>query len=311
MRRLIFLAIALSTVLVGLPRVALAQSPCEVVVITAPSVESATGCYFEFTGEPADAKVNAKITTVPGDVTGAPVTVTARDAEGATDTAFNGNVTLSINSGPEGASLGGTTTVQAIDGVATFSSFSADTVDVNTTYTLLATTDDPNFSFDPAVSDPPFLIGNAACPPGSACSFTASNTEEDFGKTGTITGAINGNGGTRGGVIVGTYGDQGIDCAGYTEHTQGTLTFTVTSDRLKQVTIIVPKVLVKVDPDNGIAHYQICYSNGGTPALLPKCLLDAAGNPTNVPCVLSKSKTKAGQVKVVFVVPEGDPKGRL
>jgi hypothetical protein len=72
MRRLLLLAIALSTVLAGVPRVALAQSPCEVVIITAPSVASATGCFFEFTGEPADAKVNAKITTVPGDVAGHP-----------------------------------------------------------------------------------------------------------------------------------------------------------------------------------------------------------------------------------------------
>jgi len=316
MRRLVFLVAAACAVVAGLPTLAAAQSPCEVITI-----ESLTGCHFAFTAQPADAKVDATITTVAGDVTGAPVTVTAQDSEGATDTTFNGNVTLSLNSGPEGAALGGTTTVQAVDGVATFDAFSADTVGAG--YSVLASTDDPSFSFDPAFSQT-FTIGNEACPPTSACSFTASNTETDFGKTGTITGSINSNGGNGGGVILGTYGDAGIDCPGYVEHTQGTLTFSVTSDELKRVFITVPKVLVKADPDNGIAHYQVCFSDpigftdinhqpvppGGV-GLLPKCVLDALGNPTNVPCVFQKSKTGAGVVRIGFYAPKDDPKGRL
>ncbi len=49
-----------------------------------------------------------------------PITVAIEDANGNVDTDFNGLVTLGIESGPSGAVLGGTLTVAAVNGLATF-----------------------------------------------------------------------------------------------------------------------------------------------------------------------------------------------
>ena len=67
------------------------------------------------------------ITTAPGATQTAGVTfspsvaVAARDAANALLTAYTGTVTASVASGPAGATLGGTTSVSAVGGVATFS----------------------------------------------------------------------------------------------------------------------------------------------------------------------------------------------
>jgi hypothetical protein len=53
-----------------------------------------------------------------------PVTVAVEDANGNLITTDNSNVTVSINTGPTGAQLDGTTTVQAVNGIATFSNLS-------------------------------------------------------------------------------------------------------------------------------------------------------------------------------------------
>src|SRR5205823_3210060 len=50
-------------------------------------------------------------------------------------TSFNGAVTVAIATGPAGATLGGTTTVTAVNGVATFTGL---TLDLAGTYTLTA-----------------------------------------------------------------------------------------------------------------------------------------------------------------------------
>jgi hypothetical protein len=65
-----------------------------------------------------------------------PVTVAVVDADGNTVPDSNAPVTLAIASGPAGAVLGGTTTVNAVNGVATFNDL---TVNVPGTYTLMAT----------------------------------------------------------------------------------------------------------------------------------------------------------------------------
>jgi hypothetical protein len=49
-----------------------------------------------------------------------PITVAVEDSNGNVDTAFNGQVTLGIESGPAGAVLGGTLTVNAVNGLVTF-----------------------------------------------------------------------------------------------------------------------------------------------------------------------------------------------
>ncbi|HET9333792.1 MAG TPA: invasin domain 3-containing protein [Gemmatimonadota bacterium] len=61
---------------------------------------------------------------VAGATISPPVTVRAVDNSGTLVTSFNGNVTIALATNPGGGTLSGTTTVQAINGVATFSNLS-------------------------------------------------------------------------------------------------------------------------------------------------------------------------------------------
>jgi hypothetical protein len=75
-------------------------------------------------------------TTVAGGTITPAVEVTARDAFGNVATGFAGPVTLAIGSNPGGATLGGTTTVTAAAGVASFGTLSINNTGVG--YTLVA-----------------------------------------------------------------------------------------------------------------------------------------------------------------------------
>ena len=66
--------------------------------------------------------------------TGFGLIVDAEDDQGQIDTNYNSMVTVALASGPSGSSLGGTVTVTAINGVATFSGLTLDTA--GTGYTL-------------------------------------------------------------------------------------------------------------------------------------------------------------------------------
>ena len=65
-----------------------------------------------------------------------PVTITAQDVNGNTTTAFTGPVTVAFGSNTAGATLGGTTTINAIAGIATFSGLVVNKA--GTGYTLVA-----------------------------------------------------------------------------------------------------------------------------------------------------------------------------
>ena len=85
--------------------------------------------HFSVTTQPAVSQA-AGINVTPGFV------VTALDATNAVITAFNGTVALSIGSNPGGSTLGGTSSVSAVSGVATFSAFKLDKA--GTGYTVTA-----------------------------------------------------------------------------------------------------------------------------------------------------------------------------
>lgn len=87
---------------------------------------AATGLLF--TVQPTTATTNANIAPA--------VKVTARDALGNAATTFNGNITVAIGTNPAGGTLGGTRTLAAVNGVATYQS-----LNINNTgsgYTLTA-----------------------------------------------------------------------------------------------------------------------------------------------------------------------------
>src|SRR5204862_2602276 len=62
------------------------------------------------------------------------VRVTARDASGKTVTGYTGLITVAIGTNPSGGTLSGTTSVNAVSGVATFSTLSIN--NAGTGYTL-------------------------------------------------------------------------------------------------------------------------------------------------------------------------------
>lgn len=80
-----------------------------------------------FAQQPSDAPIATAIAP--------PIVVHETDDQGALITTFNGEVTLSIDTGPLGAVLGGTATVEAVGGIATFADLQ---LDLAGTYTLEA-----------------------------------------------------------------------------------------------------------------------------------------------------------------------------
>jgi hypothetical protein len=109
------------------------------------TLSASSGVLTTATSDPFDINVGAPaaltFTTQP--VSGAAgagfsplVAVSALDGVGNLVTTFTGNITVAIGTNPSGASLGGTNTVAAIAGVATFSTIHIDSV--GTGYTLAA-----------------------------------------------------------------------------------------------------------------------------------------------------------------------------
>ena len=92
------------------------------------TVTPGTATHLVFSLQPSTATVATAITPK--------VEVTARDAQGNTATGFTGNVTLAIANNPTGALLGGTVTVAAAGGIASFSTLSFNLA--GTGYTLSA-----------------------------------------------------------------------------------------------------------------------------------------------------------------------------
>src|SRR5439155_782038 len=91
------------------------------------------------------------------------VRVTARDGSGNTGTSYTGLITVAIGANPGGGTLSGTTSVNAVSGVATFSTLSIN--NAGNGYTLLASatglTGTTSASFN--ITAPPAKNGRATC----------------------------------------------------------------------------------------------------------------------------------------------------
>lgn len=92
--------------------------------------------HLVFTTQPTNTLLGQTISSV---------VVKSEDNSNATDTHYNGSITLSVYSGS--GTLAGTTTVTASSGIATFSNLSISTAD---TYTLLATAGDYSSAYTPS-----------------------------------------------------------------------------------------------------------------------------------------------------------------
>jgi len=89
---------------------------------------SGVATQLAFTAQPVSTQATAAMPSA--------VVVQAEDALGNVDTSFTGTITLALSSNPDSASLGGSTSVPASAGVATFANLRVSKAD--TGYTLIA-----------------------------------------------------------------------------------------------------------------------------------------------------------------------------
>lgn len=271
------------------------------------------GCHLEFvTGRgPANASVGSNITSAAYNPTGPRVQVAVVGSSGSTVTASTAPITLSISANPGGGSLSPSpATSDAVAGIATFNSLSIDRHGVG--YTLLASspgiTSATSSSFD--VTDQGTVCTS------SDCSVSA--------KSDTVDATVSTSNAAVGDTMELSLGLYDLDCAGYDEPPSDTLLFDYSGSAGKQVTYTIAKSVVTQIPDNGAAHFQVCYASTspfttkdgyvqttisafGTTyyaGVLPDC---DASNPDLVPCVVSKNKTRAGAMQLTFKAPPGDP----
>jgi hypothetical protein len=259
-----------------------------------------TVCHLVFVGQPHAAVTGRTITTTdfnipPGDS----VQVEAQDAEGQRVTSFSELVTLHINmsSVPKGetVTLSGNE-ANAFGGVATFDKLS---ISHSGTFTLRA-----DSSTAESVDSDSFTIWDKRCQQGEPCVVS---------KTNSMTAEVNT---SASGIFLLSLNADSIDCGDSFNHAPGTVTVESTSTETKVVTIRIDKSVVKATPNNGVMSYQVCYESGTpftdrngavtTKGLLPDC--PPMPTAADAPCILSKTKDRAGRVVIRVLLPAGDPK---
>ncbi|HEY6110387.1 MAG TPA: hypothetical protein VIV56_15915, partial [Gemmatimonadales bacterium] len=155
------------------------------------------------------------VNAVAGSAVAPAVVVEARDGNGALVSDFTGDVTLSLGANPGGGTLGGTTTVKAAGGVATFASLSIDKKGAG--YRLKATsgslTAAMSVTFDvsagPATqlaftTQPPTSVAGAGLAPSVTVSARDALGNVADGYTGSVTVAITNGTGAAGATLSGT-----------------------------------------------------------------------------------------------------------
>jgi hypothetical protein len=190
------------------------------------TVNPGAASALQFTTQPTDATAGAAIAPA--------IVVTAVDAQGNVATGFAGAVTLAIGTNPGGGTIGGTTTVGAVNGVATFNSVNVNRVGAG--YTLAATAGGlagaTSATFDIAAgvtSQLAFSVQPSAVTAGAVIAPTvvvhaqdaAGNLTPSFTGNVTISIATNAGGGALTGAVtaaalggVATFADLSIDKSG-------------------------------------------------------------------------------------------------
>jgi hypothetical protein len=267
-------------------------------------------CRLNFFTQPADTLKESTITTTPFNTPpGGAIAVEVLDGANQRVTTSTASIQMAIagtspNPAP-GSVLSGTTTLNATAGVASFSNLS---INLHGDYKLSATSP----GIDSATSGS-FLIWDQAttCTTGSTCSVTVA---EPKSVTSQITSDT-----SSAGVLAASLGADAIDCGDPYNHAPSTTTFNAfgaTAAGTKTATVRIDKVVVQAQPNNGVSFYRVCYEsptsftdrNGATVTLglLPDCPAVSG----QAPCVVSMTKTKAGDVIETLKLPAGDPRFR-
>ena len=144
---------------------------------SASGLTGTTSASFNITAPPA---TNLAFTTQPQTTqagqTMPAVRVTARDASGNTVTSYTGLITVAIGANPGGGTLSGTTSVNAVSGVATFSTLSIN--NAGTGYTLVASA-----SGLTGATSTSFNITAPPPPPATNLAFTTQPQSTQAGQT--------------------------------------------------------------------------------------------------------------------------------
>jgi hypothetical protein len=266
-------------------------------------------CHLHFLRQPADAQVDESITDAPLQI-GSPIQVQVETEAGTAVTAFREPIQLSIATVPPGgtAVLHGTTTVDPVDGVATFCdpdqipecelpSIPAHGLG----YTLAAAAEDIA-----ATTSVPFNVvdGGAVCEEPGRCQVHAQVHD--------TTGAVSVRA-IPGDLVAVSIGVEHLTCAGYTNTSQ-VVTFASTAASVLTGTIRFDDA----SDTKRAEHYQVCFSSSlsfvdrfgnvvppGGSGLLPNCT-----RTTGPPCIVCRKKDwGTDEVTLRFRAPAGDPKG--
>lgn len=270
------------------------------------------GSHLRFLTQPATTSVDAIITSVFADPSGERIKVAIFNGSGERERIAGIPIRLEIvtGTGTSGAALSGAIAETNADGVAVFEPSidtrgfgyrlvgkAADNASQNSGN--IATTE-PSVAFD--------IQGDIADCTGAGC--TASDAQD--GTSAQVSASADG-------LILLAVGVGALDCSAYSESSE-TVTFDVTEGTVGTRTRVTI-TLAAADVTKPARKYQVCFSSpessfrdafgnhvptgqAGLLADCPKTLL-----PGSDPCVLSRSKDKAGNVLVTFSVPLGDPRG--
>ena len=240
-------------------------------------------------------------TSQPGTLTaGVPIApalqVTARDVGGNTAIGFSGKVTVAIATNPGGAALSGTTTVDAVAGVATFSDLSLDKS--GTGYTLQASSGSLATGTSVALTVVPaqavglaFAVQPSAATAGAAlvpavqvvAQDAFANTVPSFGDTVTVALVANPNGGTLSGTrrvlaVNGTasFADLSLDRAG-SGYALAAATPSLSSGTSAQFTV-APGAVSASQSMLSVSPNVITSSSGTSVSTITVAVRDALGN---------------------------------
>ena len=274
-------------------------------------------CSLAFLGQPNGTAVGSQITTQVGS-TGSPASIEVLDGTGQLLTSSTAAVTVAIGSNPGSGTLSGTTTVDAVAGVASFAGLSINQTGVG--YTLAATS--PGITS--ATSSYFAIWGVLQGCSGAQCSASSS--------TKTTTGTVMTSSASSGEFLGVGLGGVSFSCGSSYRPVSDPLSFDVLSQSgtadntaLFAVSLEVSKQVVQSSGHTGASTWQICFGSdipftalpgssgtvtiGGVTyytGLLPDC----NNTQTNAPCVQARNKDNAGNVVVTFLG-AGDAFGKM
>jgi hypothetical protein len=248
---------------------------------------------LSFVTPPHDAVVAHDITGVAIDPSGPPVTVALLERDGKLRTASSAPVTISLGTHPAGARLGGTTTVDAVRGVATFSNLTIDRPAGG--YTLVASSSRSRSAASGRFDE---FSAATVCPPNSPCQTTVTTASS------VLAIAANPTSGTSGAGVLSASLDIGsrLQCQAYTPQDPNWFSFSASSSHR---TVLLTYAITPAGPETelvGNTKFCLGAASGfttisGTPApagrlpngssgfigLLPSCHAVPGG-----PCVDSR-----------------------